>query len=300
MIGRLLSRSLFGSLLLLAGCSSREETKSAAVPTPATTVSLEKNADPAPVGPIFKKFREAVLQEVPEGEQRPPDATVTGKSIGKLYERIAGKEGAPGLFDQVRLADPQGRKIVYHAVVKTDLGDIRLELLSESAPNHVRSFIALARAGYFDGLPFHRSVRETPGEKAEASIEAGCPLGTGEHGYGSIGYWLRPEIDDELTHDAGVVGAWHGLAPKADQPGTFEDVENAACKFYIALSKSPWRDLSYTIFGKTVQGLDVAHKINQRPNRAEPGMQEIPQQPVVIRQVIIEEQPSAAPVARQS
>src|SRR4051794_21039280 len=87
------------SLLTLAGCGSKEpsDSKAGATPatTPATTASLPKNADPAPAIPGLKTFREAVLQDVPEGEQRPPDTTVTGKSLGKLYERIAGREGAP-------------------------------------------------------------------------------------------------------------------------------------------------------------------------------------------------------------
>ena len=277
--------ALFG-IVIVIGCGKQNETPAVDSVAP-KSVALEKQPAPALAG--LRPFRDVVVQEVPEGEHRPPDTTVTGKVVGKLYEQVAGREGQPGLFDQVTFADAKGRKIRYFAVLKTDDGEIRIELLGDSAPNHVRSFIALARAGYYDGLPFHRSVLSKLQDKAEAFVEAGCPLGTGEFGYGSIGYWLKPEISEELIHDEGTIGAWHGLTAKGDQAGTFEDLDNAACKFYLTLAKAPWRDASFTIFGKVIQGLDVGHKINRRPNLADPGLEDRPQQPAIIRQVIIEE-----------
>jgi cyclophilin family peptidyl-prolyl cis-trans isomerase len=274
-------------IVILFGCGKRDEPGATDAVVPKAVV-LEKKEPPA-IPQLLRPFREVAVQDVPEGERRPPDFTVTQKSVGRLYEMIAGHEGQPGLFDQVKFVDAKGRKIRYIAVLKTDQGDVRIELLGDSAPNHVRNFIALARAGYYDGLPFHRSVRSTLADKVEAYIESGCPLGTGEFGYGSIGYWLKPEISEEMIHDEGVVGAWHGLSAKADQPGMFEDLDNAACKFYITLAKSPWRDASFTIFGKVIQGLDVAHRINGRPNYSEQGLEDRPLQAVVIRQVVIEE-----------
>jgi cyclophilin family peptidyl-prolyl cis-trans isomerase len=280
------SRRIFLPILglaLLVGCAKKEEQKDSVA---AQGVALDKNA--AKPTPPLRPFREAVVAEVPEGERRPPDVTVTGKVVGKLYEEIAGREGMPGSFDQIQFVDGRGRKIRYSAIVKTDLGNFRIALYGDSAPNHVRNFIALCRAGYYDGLPFHRSVRVNLGEKVERFLESGCPLGTGEFGYGSIGYHLKPEISEELVHEDGTVGAWHGLAAKEGAPGTFEDLDNAACKFYITLARSPWRDASFTIFGKVVQGLDVAHKINERPNLSELGSEDRPVSPVLIRQVIIE------------
>src|SRR5262249_12321190 len=106
-------------------------------------------------------------------------------------------------------------------------------------------------------------------------IEAGCPLGTGEPGLGSIGYWMKPEVSDKVRHVPGTVGAWHG-----------EEVESAACKFYITLSDAAPLDGSWTIFGRVTQGLDVARTIRMRPVREdEPDR---PQQPVVIRSVTVQ------------
>src|SRR5207249_10224074 len=90
--------------------------------------------------------------------------------------------------------------------------------------------------------------------KTFAYLEGGCPRGTGEVGYGSIGYWLRPEFSDMAKHEVGSIGAWHA-----------EDPESAACRFYITLCPAPWMDGKYTVFGKIVQGLDVADTINKKP-----------------------------------
>ena len=83
-----------------------------------------------------------------------------------------------------------------------------------------------------------------------------------------------------------MVGAYHRLAPRGD---ALEDLDNAACKFYVALSKARWRDQSFTIFGKVIQGMGTAHTISERPNLVERGSEDRPVQPVVIRQVTIEE-----------
>src|SRR5207249_4183040 len=93
--------------------------------------------------------------------------------------------------------------------------------------------------------------------------------------YGSIGYWLKPELSEQVKHEAGTVGAWHA-----------EEVETAACKFYITLDRAPWMDRNWTVFGKVTQGLEVARKIRARPTRAEEP--DRPREPVVIRAVTIE------------
>jgi peptidyl-prolyl cis-trans isomerase B (cyclophilin B) len=265
--------------IALAGCSKDAPPT---IPAAELTQPTAAESPPAPVVRVvpLRPFKDVIVSEVPEGEQRPPDTTMTGLSVGKLYEQVARS------FDQIHFIDARGRKITYFATLKTDDGEIRIELLGDSAPNHVRNFIALARAGYYNGLPFHKSERRQVDDMTEAFIEAGCPLGTGELGYGSIGYWLKPEPSDELIHDDGVVGAVHSLVPRGDQ---LEDLDNAACKFYIALSKAKWRDQTFTIFGKIVQGKEIAHTISKRPNQTERGLEDRPARPAMIREVIIEE-----------
>src|SRR4051812_5555600 len=87
-----------------AGCGSRTDDPPRVAP--GTIVSIGKpSAQFDPANPGLKPFREAVLHEVPPGEQRPPDSTAVGKSVGKLYEQVAAE------FDRVRFTDGQGRRI---------------------------------------------------------------------------------------------------------------------------------------------------------------------------------------------
>jgi peptidyl-prolyl cis-trans isomerase B (cyclophilin B) len=235
---------------------------------------------------LHQPFLEAVSLEPPEGQLPPPDQTKAGKNVAKLHEAIAGRNGVGGLWDKVKFVTDSGKRVHFASTIKTDLGDIRIELFPDLAPNHVRNFIALAQAGYYDGLEFDRAVyEELPGEKGTffECIQGGCPLGTDEPGHGSIGYWLKPELSEEVKHEAGTVGAWHA-----------EQVESAACKFYIILDKAPWMT-NYTAFGKVTQGLDVARAIRARPVRMDE--KDRPERPVVIRSVTIDRQEVEAEVA---
>src|SRR5262245_31678457 len=114
--------SLTCGLLALAGCgkSSDSNTNSStnnggpAIAVdggarPGTTVALDKGR----AGVLFK---DAVLFEPPEGEQRPPDRTMGGKNVAGIFEEIAGKDGQSGLWDRIRLTTADGKTIRYTAV----------------------------------------------------------------------------------------------------------------------------------------------------------------------------------------
>jgi peptidyl-prolyl cis-trans isomerase B (cyclophilin B) len=268
----------------LAGCGTQSPSPNSKQPAQASSSSKadDRASAAGKLDPRWNQpFKDAVLFEPPDDEtQRPPDVTKAGKVVGKLFEAVAGKDNQGGLWDQIKFVSPAGKRLNYTAYLKTDLGDVVMELWPDVAPNHVRNFVALARAGYYDGLDFdrihHEELVDTSGQGLEY-VEAGCPLGTGEPGYGSIGYWLKPEVNAKVHHEEGTVGAWHA-----------EEVESAACKFYITLTKAPWMDGNFTVFGKVTQGLDVVRKIAARPQQAVDGDEGRPLEPVVIRQVTIQ------------
>ncbi len=269
------------ALPLVVGCNKNDNSQGAqAKDSKGTEIAVQNKKDvenPNPTVPQPMCFLDAVTLEAPPGVQRPPDKTMAGTSVPKIYEEIAGKEGGVGLWDQIRFATPDGKRLRYTAHLKTDLGTIEITLLDHVAPNHVRNFIALAKAGYFDGLPFHHSFRKEVEGQTVGFLEGGCPLGTGAAGYGSIGYWLKPEISD-LTHEEGTVGAWY-----------VENPNSAACKFYITLNRAQGMDGSYTIFGKITKGLDVAHTINKRPVHDDgDDLNDRPKEPVFMRAVTIQ------------
>src|SRR5262245_4283606 len=196
--------------------SKETAAKAAALNSPmdAPTAARAVAADPQ----RQQSFIAATRQEPPAEWQRPPDLTLTGKSVGKLYTEVV------KLWDTIRFNSEDGQAINYSATLDTEMGVIEMALRPDLAPNHVRNFVALARAGYYDGLVFERAVHAKSEESPEVEIEileAGCPLGTGDSGFGSIGYWLKSEFSRE-THEAGTVGAARGA-----------DTDTAACKFYI-------------------------------------------------------------------
>ena len=77
------------------------------------------------------------------------------------------------------------------ATIKTDRGDIRLELFREQVPKTVQNFVDLTGKGYYNGLNFHRVI-------PDFMIQAGCPEGTGT---GGPGYEFEDEFHPDLRHD---------------------------------------------------------------------------------------------------
>src|SRR5438034_2802330 len=98
---RNLALLIFGTAgcILLLGCSRTNDAKSNTSPSPQfAVVEPNRNSTPANNDPSYVPFNQAVRLEAPDGENRPPDVTVNGKVVGKLFEQIAGKGG---LWEQV-------------------------------------------------------------------------------------------------------------------------------------------------------------------------------------------------------
>ena len=122
-----------------------------------------------------------------------------------------------------------------HARVQTAKGDIVFRFYPHEAPLHCAAFIKLARAGFYDGLTFHRVV---PG----FVIQSGCPKGNGT---GGPGYTLEAEFSD-LPHVRGTVA----MARSQDQ-------DSAGSQFYICLDEARYLDREYTVFGQMMEGDEV-------------------------------------------
>ncbi|MBL8798187.1 MAG: peptidylprolyl isomerase [Planctomycetia bacterium] len=263
------------------GCGKQEgapaQVEAAPAPAAGDTTAAVVQAAKAEVR-LHQTFEEATIADQPD--QYLPDKTLGGKSVGKLYEQVVKR------WNHVSFLTGKGDQLVYTATIDTELGSIDIDLFPEQAPNHVRNFVALAQCGYFDGLVFERTLseqaEEDPNNRVEL-IEGGCPVGTGNPGFGSIGYWLKPEFSEALKHEEGMVGACRG-----------EDPDTAACRFYVTLSKAPVMDGERTIFGKVTRGLDVVRRIATQPvlNTPDYPLGDRPQKPVVIRKVTVKVRPA--------
>ncbi len=134
------------------------------------------------------------------------------------------------------------------AVIKTSKGDITVELYPKEAPLSVTNFVQLAKAGYYDGLTFHRVE---PG----FVIQGGDPTGSGS---GGPGYTIAAELKgNPHKHEKGAL-AW---ARTGDQVNP--ERRSSGSQFYITLAPTPFLDNGYTVFGKTVSGFEVNDKIQR-------------------------------------
>jgi cyclophilin family peptidyl-prolyl cis-trans isomerase len=129
------------------------------------------------------------------------------------------------------------------AALRTTEGVIVLELFDKDAPETVANFRKLASEGFYDGLTFHRIIKDF-------MVQAGCPRGNGT---GGPGY----EFDDEINDHLLVRGS---LAMANAGPNT-----NGSQFFIVTAEATPWLDGKHTVFGKVTGGEDVLERLNEVP-----------------------------------
>ncbi len=128
----------------------------------------------------------------------------------------------------------------YSATIKTNKGDIHLQLNPAEAPMTVNNFVTLARDGFYDNVTFHRVV---PG----FVIQGGDPTGTGS---GGPGYKFKDE-PVKRPYRAGTL-AMANAGPNTN-----------GSQFFICLEDQPSLPPNYTIFGDVTSGMDVVRNIRQ-------------------------------------
>jgi len=114
-------------------------------------------------------------------------------------------------------------------VMKTRKGGINITLFATKTPKTVLNFLELSKAGYYDGLVFHRVI-------SDFMIQGGCPLGRGT---GGPGYKFQDEFHPELKHDSAGI-----LSMANAGPGT------NGSQFFITHLATPHLDNNHTVFGK--------------------------------------------------
>ena len=125
------------------------------------------------------------------------------------------------------------------AVLKTNQGDIKVKFYGEDSPITVNNFLNLASKGFYDGIIFHRVIKDF-------MIQGGDPTGTG---MGGPGY----KFQDEFNNHKLVKGS---LAMANSGPNT-----NGSQFFIVTAEATPWLDGRHTNFGEVVEGMEVVEKI---------------------------------------
>ena len=181
--------------------------------------------------------------------------------------------------------DPTDPATVEAAVV-TDRGTLVVTFFPEQAPKHVRSFLELAQRGFFDGITFHRVIRNF-------MVQTGCPNtkpgATGTPGTGGPGYQLAAEFND-IPHTRGVVSMARARDPNSAGSQWFV-VHGAHASFL---------DGHYTVFGKVEEGLDVLDAIASVDcDFGSAGERSVPKERIAIRRVELRPRQVRTPVAEQ-
>ncbi len=156
------------------------------------------------------------------------------------------------------------------AILSTPHGDITIKFFPELAPGHVANFVALAKAGFYDGSVFHRVI---PGFMIQGGDPNTKDAGK-KHawGTGGSGKNLKAEFNAK-SHKRGILSM-----ARASDPNS------ASCQFFIVVADSAFLDREYTVFGEVVSGMEVADKIVAAPRDG----RDCPRDPVKMSVKIVE------------
>ena len=193
------------------------------------------------------------------------------------------------VFPQLSLENEKGPK----AVIKTNRGDITVQLFPELAPNTVKNFIELAKKGYYDGVIFHRVI-------PDFMIQGGDPTGTGMGGESIYGESFEDEFSRELFNLRGALsmansgpntnGSQFFIVNNENVPANMLDqLEGAGFPAEIIEAYkgggTPWLDFRHTVFGHVIDGMTTVDEIAN----VQRGPQDRPVHDVVIEKVEVSE-----------
>ena len=145
------------------------------------------------------------------------------------------------------------------ATMHTNHGPIQIELFDDDAPKTVENFRKLAGDGFYDGVIFHRVIKDF-------MVQGGDPTGTGTGGPGYT-------FEDEFNQHRIVRGA---LAMANAGPNT-----NGSQFFIVTTDAAPWLDGKHTVFGQVVSGMETVDAIEGLPT----GARDRPEEDAVIERV---------------
>lgn len=167
---------------------------------------------------------------------------------GFLASLLAGTLALVGCSSKAPVSDEvrtPPKELPIATIVVKDFGTIEAELYPHIAPNTVNNFISLANSGFYDGLTFHRIIKDF-------MIQGGDPEGTGMGGpgYSIYGEFTKNKFKNDLAHTEGVLSMARS-----------QSKNSAGSQFFIVTKDAPHLDGQYASFGKVIKGMDIVRKI---------------------------------------
>ena len=190
---------------------------------------------PQPKESLWGKYNNAKSKEIDPNELQESEA------VSNLPNRKSEVEAA--------IADVDFENKTYQIILDTTIGEIKLDLYPDVAPGHCKNIIGLTKIGYYDGIIFHRVIKDFV-------CQVGCPLGTGT---GGPGYNIDAEFNTK-PHEAGVLSM-----------ARTSDPNSAGSQFFICLGRVPHLDNQYTVFGKTADDASLENVLKFNSMKTGPG-----------------------------
>lgn len=153
-------------------------------------------------------------------------------------------------------------------IVIKNYGTIEAELYPHIAPNTVNNFISLANSGFYDGLTFHRIIKDF-------MIQGGDPNGNGSGGpgYSIKGEFTKNKFKNDLKHTEGVLSMARS-----------QNKNSGGSQFFIMTKDSTHLDGQYAAFGKIIKGIDIVHEIENTKT----GNNDKPEKDIVIESIKVD------------
>ena len=192
-------------------------------------------------------------------------------------------------YPQLDLASVKGPQ----ATIKTNLGEIKIQLFEKQAPKTVNNFVQLAEKGYYDGVIFHRVI-------PDFMIQGGDTTGTGRGGKSIYGKAFEDEFSDQLFNFTGALsmanagpntnGSQFFIVSNEHVPANMIEQMKVVgypqeiIDHYAKVGGTPWLDHRHTVFGQVITGMDVVKKISQ----AKRDSMDKPKKDIVMEKVTID------------
>lgn len=188
--------------------------------------------------------------------------------VGCEILKIRNNDTESSSKDNIKIQEIKDEDMPIASINVKDYGVIEVKLYPNIAPNTVNNFIDLANSGFYNGLTFHRIIKDF-------MIQGGCPSGNGK---GGPGYRIKGEFtnngfENELKHEEGVISMARSKNP-----------DSAGSQFFIVTKESPHLDKEYAAFGKVISGIDIIHKIED----IEVNKEDKPLKPIVIESIKVD------------
>jgi cyclophilin family peptidyl-prolyl cis-trans isomerase len=148
--------------------------------------------------------------------------------------------------------------------METSKGTIKINLFDDKVPNTTKNFKDLIKKGFYDGLIFHRVIKDF-------MLQAGCPDGNGR---GDPGYKFADEFHSELRHDRPGILSMANSGPNTN-----------GSQFFLTTVPTPWLDNRHAVFGEVIEGMDIVKIIEGTAT----GAGDKPAEDIVMTKVTVEE-----------